>query len=291
MNRLHHHARWIAMLTGALLIAAGGCGEKKGGLSTGAGQSQKPSAAAAGQAAASEKPAQKAAAVDLRTAYAWQKRPWTELAQRFNFAESGVGRLPSGWKAAATNPKGELAQWQIVEDSTAASGKALAITKINDTSEGVFNLCFSPISDFRNGNIQIMVKAVSGKIDQGGGLVWRAKDAKNYYVLRYNPLEANYRLYKVIEGKRTLLTEAKDIPIPAGKWFTIRVETHGAGIEAFIDGKEVIEADDSSLSEPGAVGLWTKADAASAFADVIIGKGVVNTRFGVRLETDPPLKR
>ena len=36
-------------------------------------------------------------------------------------------------------------------------------------------------------------------MDQGGGPVWRYQDANNYYIARMNPLEDNYRVYKVVE--------------------------------------------------------------------------------------------
>ena len=51
-------------------------------------------------------------------------------------------------------------------------------------------------------DLAVSFKAVAGKIDQGGGPVWRYKDAKNYYIARVNPLEDNYRLYKVVDGER-----------------------------------------------------------------------------------------
>ena len=45
------------------------------------------------------------------------------------------------------------------------------------------------------------VKATAGRIDQGGGVVWRYQDAKNYYICRYNPLEDNLRVYKIVDGR------------------------------------------------------------------------------------------
>ena len=48
------------------------------------------------------------------------------------------------------------------------------------------------------------------------------KDADNYYIARMNPLEDNYRVYKVVAGKRTQLGTV-DIKIPSGEWHTLRV--------------------------------------------------------------------
>jgi hypothetical protein len=54
----------------------------------------------------------------------------------------------------------------------------------------------------------VNIKSIKGKKDQDGGLVWRAKDAKNYYVARYNLLEDNYRVYKVEKQRRSQLQSA-----------------------------------------------------------------------------------
>jgi len=37
----------------------------------------------------------------------------------WNFDDVPVGKLPAGWKVAATNQKGPLATWQVVMDKTA----------------------------------------------------------------------------------------------------------------------------------------------------------------------------
>jgi len=37
----------------------------------------------------------------------------------------------------------------------------------------------------------------------------RAKDADNYYIARWNPLEENLRVYFVKDGKQTQLASAK----------------------------------------------------------------------------------
>ena len=58
-------------------------------------------------------------------------------------------------------------------------------------------------------DLSVKMSAVAGREDQGGGLVWRAKDAKNYYVARFNPLEDNFRVYKVVNGKRSEMKSAE----------------------------------------------------------------------------------
>ena len=53
-----------------------------------------------------------------------------------------------------------------------------------------------------------------------------------------------------------------------GTWHEIEIEHEGNRIEASLDGKKMIEVVDSTFTEAGMVGLWTKADAATAFDDL-----------------------
>jgi len=105
--------------------------------------------------------------------------------------------------------------------------------------------------------------ATQGKFDQGGGPVWRYQDANNYYICRHNPLEDNFRIYKVIAGKRSQLASL-DLKAETGQWHTIRVVMRGDKIVGSINGKE-LGVRDGAISKAGKVGLWTKADAVTEF--------------------------
>ncbi len=90
-------------------------------------------------------------------------------------------------------------------------------------------------------------------------------------VARYNPLEENFRLYFVKEGKRKQLATATIAPaIPAGEWFTIRVEHTGDAIVCSLNGAKALEATDDHILSEGGVGVWTKADAATSFDDIVV---------------------
>lgn len=196
------------------------------------------------------------------------KNPEPPAKVALNFDDIKDGRLPPGWKVDATDSKGDLAEWKVVADGKAPSKpNVLVITKITDTSRGVFNLCWTPEVKFKDGSVSVKARGNTGDIDQGGGLIWRARDVKNYYVCRYNPLETNCRLYFVKDGVRVQLADAKGLQVPAGQWFTLKVIHKGDKIECWLDGKKVIEATDATFPDAGGVGLWTKADAASSFDD------------------------
>ncbi|MCH5374102.1 MAG: DUF1080 domain-containing protein, partial [Planctomycetes bacterium] len=177
--------------------------------------------------------------------------------------DATVGSVPKGWVTAKTGD-GPGSQWAVVEDATAPGGKALA--QISDQGpRALFNLCIADRTQFKNVDLTVSFKAIAGKIDQGGGPVWRYRDANNYYVARMNPLEDNYRVYKVVGGKRTQLGSA-DIRIPAGEWHDIRIQHKENQIQCYLDGKRYLDVTDDTFDDAGKVGLWTKADAQTSFA-------------------------
>ncbi len=145
----------------------------------------------------------------------------------------------------------------------------LALTEPNHDSGRTFNLCWTDRVRFQDGLIELAFKPVAGEDDQGGGPIWRVQDERNYYVCRANPLEGNFRLYYVKDGQRTQLASA-DVEIQSGIWHTIDVQHTGKRIVCCLDRKEMIEATDDHLPEPGGVGLWTKADAVTSFDDFSI---------------------
>jgi hypothetical protein len=157
----------------------------------------------------------------------------------------------------------EVGAWSVVESS---EGKVLAQSAKNANS--VFNITLATDTNAKDVDLSVRMKAVAGETDQGGGLVWRAKDSKNYYLARYNPLEDNYRVYKVVDGKRTMIQNA-DIMHTDG-WHTLRITMNGDHITCYYDGKKYLEDNDGTFPEAGKIGLWSKADAQSHFDDLTL---------------------
>jgi hypothetical protein len=127
-----------------------------------------------------------------------------EKARHFRFTREALGKLPPGWKAAKTG-KGPGSVWKVVADATAPSRTGLVLAQTAESPNAVFNLCVAEDTRYKDVEVRVAFKAVRGSNDQGGGLVWRYKDANNYYVARMNRLEANYHIYRVVNGKRIQL--------------------------------------------------------------------------------------
>src|SRR5437763_5853824 len=148
------------------------------------------------------------------------KRTWT-------FDDQATGQIARGF----TN---EVGEWKVTPSD---KGKALAQSAKNANS--VFNITLITDTNAKDVDVSVRMKPVAGETDQGGGLVWRAKDARNYYLARYNPLEDNFRLYRVVDGKRTLNPNA-DITHTDG-WHTLRVAMSGDKMTCYYDGKKYLE--------------------------------------------------
>src|SRR5262245_14248074 len=184
----------------------------------------------------------------------------------FSFEKAKIGEIPPGWSAAQTG-KGKGSVWKIVEVDDAPGGAKMGLAQTASGPGPLFNLCVADKSKFKDVDLTVSFKAVAGKLDQGGGPVWRYQDANNYYICRMNPLEDNFRVYKVIAGKRVQLGTA-DVQAPSGKWHTIRVVQKGNRIQCYLNGKMLLDVTDDAIEQSGQVGLWTKADAQTVFADL-----------------------
>lgn len=183
---------------------------------------------------------------------------WAAKAQKWNFDGDKAGTVPKGWSSV-------VGEWKVAVDDTAPSqGHVLAQTARNPNR--VFNLAVAEGTRYQDCEITVRLKAVSGQLDRGGGPMWRYKDKGNYYLCRYNPLEENYRVYKVVNGKRRQLGTAEAIKTVPG-WHELKAKMKGNHIECFYDGKKRLDVKDDTFKEAGKVGLWTKSDAVTNFDD------------------------
>lgn len=175
--------------------------------------------------------------------------------------------MPAGFTAALTGG-GEPVAWVVREDSGAPSGRKTLVQESADETSYRFPLCIYEKVVARDVAAEVKFKALSGQVDQAGGIVLRYSP-ENYYIARANALEDNVNLFKTENGKRIKIEEVTAKVAP-GEWHTLRFEAKGSHLRVVLDGRTVIEKDDPTFSEAGQVGLWTKADSVSAFDDLKI---------------------
>ena len=113
----------------------------------------------------------------------------------------------------------------------------------------------------------VRFRPISGKEDASGGIIFRATDGRNYLLVRANSLENNFRLYTMVNGRRSTIASARVTEPKLGEWHRIRVVAKGPKIQAYLDDTLLLDHEDKSFSQ-GWVGLWTKADSVTEFADL-----------------------
>jgi len=201
-----------------------------------------------------------------------QKLPALSNDTVFDFENYEADKIPENWSEYFTG-KGDKTKWKIVDDN---GNKVLA-----QLSQGSENYHFNEIvfNGFKAKNVKLEVrmKGVKGKMDQGGGFVWRFIDKDNYYVVRANPLEDNVVLYKVEKGIRTDLavlgkgrTYGMEVPPLGNGWNNLKLMVVDDLFIVYLNFKEIFRVKDSTFMQAGKVGLWTKADAVSYFDDFMV---------------------
>jgi hypothetical protein len=184
----------------------------------------------------------------------------------YTFDSDTAGAMPAKFHSARTG-KGAEGKWVVMADPTAPSKPNVIAETSRDTTDYRFPLLIADEGSFKNFELSVKFKAVSGEVDRAAGLVFRLKDANNYYVVRANALEDNYRLYHVVAGDRRQFAGA-NFKVTSGQWHELRVECVGNKIICYFDGAKKIEATDNTFQEAGKIGLWTKADSVTYFDDL-----------------------
>jgi hypothetical protein len=186
------------------------------------------------------------------------------IAASDNFDQYTPGAASPAWTTGVTG-RGE-SRWSVEADAGAPSKPNV----LKQSGVGDFPWTVKKDTKIGDGYVQVKFKALSGKRDQAGGVVWRWKDGNTYYVARANALENNVSLYYTEKGRRNTLKYV-DAPVALNAWHTLRVEFRNKHIRVLLNGRAYIEMEDAHIAGDGAVGLWTKADSVTLFDDFEYG--------------------
>ena len=168
-------------------------------------------------------------------------------------------------------------QWKEGQASTGIADKARALygERYAEFLDRVQAYAYFPytvaqdVQDFRNGDITVRFEGISGRIDQGAGILFNLKPNGDYLTVRANCLENNLVLWKFEKGKRSSVKWIRDTPTASKQWHELKVRIAGATVEGYLDGKRYLE---HTLPEPvsGRIGLWSKADSHVYFDDFTV---------------------
>jgi hypothetical protein len=187
--------------------------------------------------------------------------------RKLDFEGDAVGGPPAGFEFARTG-SGAEGKWVVRADKSSPNNHVL-VQESADPTDSRFPLAAVKDSAYKDVTLSVRARPISGKVDQGFGLVWRYRDADNYYVTRCNADENNCRIYHVVAGKRVAF-QNRDVKVATNAWHTLKLEASGHHFVVWFDGTKVLDATDDTFKDAGRVGLWTKADSVIEFDDLTV---------------------
>ena len=197
--------------------------------------------------------------------------------RKFDLKDSTVGQPPVGFLSLVAG-EGKPGNWQVLLDSAPSQFQALTPNAANYTKRPVIAQLAQDAADehfpmlvfneetFGDFTLTTRFKIVSGAVEQMAGLAFRIQDEKNFYVIRANALNNNLRFYKFVGGIRSAPI-GPEVVITKNEWHELKVQCEGNQITCWLDGKALMPPLNDNSFMRGKVGLWTKSDSVSYFAD------------------------
>jgi hypothetical protein len=209
---------------------------------------------------------------------------------RFDFSQDTSGQPPPGFVSLVTGP-GEPAQWKVTEEivppilapiepnapTNTAKHNVLRVQSFN-LDEDHFPILLFTNEIFSDFTFTTRFKIAGGVVNPSAGVVFRAQDQNNYYVVRAST-EGNLLWYKVVDGRSyASIGIGVKLPMPANVWRELRIDCQGSQTRCYLDGQLVIPpvkagtpTDDVAINDTtfshGKVGFWSEADSKCFFVD------------------------
>jgi hypothetical protein len=186
--------------------------------------------------------------------------------KQWTFDDASPGTLPETFSIGTLFDGRPAGEWRILITNRAKSSSQVLAQVGAKGADLAYKLVLLDGTDSSNVDLEVSFLPVSGKADLGGGLIWRARDDRNYYLLRASAVEQNIRLYRVVKGTRQLLKNHNRSIGPSG-WHTLRVIQYGCEMQIRYDNEPLFQLCEQTFDQ-GRVGLWTKSDAVTYFDDL-----------------------
>ena len=207
---------------------------------------------------------------------------------KLDFAKDTVGAEPTAlvgvvgiWRIENEKGRNVLAvdgrQWKEGQSSAGIADKARALygERYAEFLDRVQAYAYFPyvvakdVQNFTNGEMTVRFEGISGRIDQGAGILFNLKPNGDYLTIRANCLENNLVLWKFENGKRSSVNWVRNAPTPSRQWHDLKVRISGTRVEGYLDGKMYLQ---HTLAQPvsGKIGLWSKADSYMHFDDYTV---------------------
>jgi hypothetical protein len=187
-------------------------------------------------------------------------------ARIINFDAEALGKMPPGWSVPVTS-SGSAPRWEILRDRTAPTQPYVLAQLSADANGDRFPMAILNSVSLRDGDVSVRLKPVAGRLDQGGGVVFRYRDSKNYYLALADFKRQAVALFKMASGKRLPIGSPARHELPSNAWRILKVSVGGSGIQVYLDHRRILSEQDKTFTAAGQVGLWTAGDSVTYFDD------------------------
>ncbi|MDE3195030.1 MAG: hypothetical protein KGN84_01710 [Acidobacteriota bacterium] len=204
---------------------------------------------------------------------------WGLGGESVNFDGLKPGAAPPHWTFVSSHPT-DRARWQIRFDPSAPSRGNILGKDVGGIAEGDFPMAIFDKVVCGDGDLTVKFRIDGGGRTKTAGVVWRYTDPENYYLLHFSADQKNIMLFRVKDGRiepievtsgrRRTTAITRDIGV--GQWYIAKVSFRGDRIRAFFGYRELFDATDSSLMNPGKTGVWTRGRTTASFDDFRIDR-------------------
>lgn len=195
-------------------------------------------------------------------------QPKLDRRHLWNFDGEKPGEAPAGFSAAIMG-EGPAGKWSVEPDPQAPTAPhRLTQGQPNPNKDGLqILLADGVVYDYVDLSVRVRPANDDPQAAGGGGVIFRAKDARNFYAAIADVAAKSLDLIRVADGQVTVIAHESVTP-KAGPWHLLRV-LHGTIlskdlIEVAFDGKIVFSTWDKSQFG-GQIGLVTRGAAAIGF--------------------------
>ena len=177
--------------------------------------------------------------------------------QEWRFDSDPPGSVPGGFVPGKSNS--ETGRWRVVEDPKAPTPPNVLAREATGPAANA-QIIFIDGLEVGSLDLTVRVKTSLGGEKQGAGVVFRAIDERNYYLIWISPGEKLLRLDRAIDGEISHLQDLTLDSVDPGKWHVLRVMIHGPLMEAVFNNRQFLSGREEKWEfgtyTKGKTGLW-----------------------------------
>ena len=184
-----------------------------------------------------------------------------EVAARIDLARNSIGEPPADFDFQRTG-QGDLGQWTLVRDATAADGLAIEHVSTDQHDDRFALAIYRPIAA-ENVEVKVRLKIVSGPMLTAGFAVG-LRDPNSYYAITANAFEQRVDLILFSDGKPARV-DSVEADVEPNRWHTLAVTLNDDHFKVSLDQKVLFTAFERTRMKDGRIALWTQEDNVTRF--------------------------